>query len=200
MSNYCKFIDPNLTQGEDNIIFRARIIWRDIATWIRAYLVYVHFESDPKLQEMTINKLMSLPIQFGNMIRLFFGDAVADEYTDILTNYIALLIHVIYALKIGDVNAIEELTDQLMQNTNQRADFLSKINPFWQKNELEGLMNTFTNMTIHEAETFFSGDYENNLRIFDRLLAHTTITGDYAAQGIMNYLKYSAQLPKNRYY
>jgi len=91
MLNYCTFIDQNLTQGEDNIIFRARIIWRDIATWIRAYLVYVHFKSDPKLQEMTINKLMSLPVQFGNMIRLFFGDRVADEYTDILTNYIALL-------------------------------------------------------------------------------------------------------------
>ena len=188
MLGYCEL--RNQFQGESNIVFRGRIIWRDIATWIRAYLVYVYLESDPELQQLVVDKLMSVPDEFSDMLRLFFGDKAAEDYNTMLTNYIALLINLINAQKNGDAAAVDEYIKQLYQNVDERAELLSKINPFWEKTKLQNLIYTFTQMTIEEINTFLTKDFKRNLQIFDRILNHTSVMGDYIAEGIENYLQY----------
>ncbi|MEL7654735.1 MAG: hypothetical protein AAGU75_02375 [Bacillota bacterium] len=173
------------------------MVWRDMATWIRAYLVYVYLESDSELQQIVIDKLLAIPQDYGNMLRLFFGDTIAEEYTVLLTDYIMLFINLINAQKNGNVKEIDEYTKQLYQNADLRAEYLSNINPFWQKNVLQSLIYNFTDMTIDESTTFLTKDYRRNIEIFDRILSHTSAMGDYLAQGITNYLQYSSRQPVN---
>jgi hypothetical protein len=182
--------------AESNLFFKGRIIWRDIATWIRTYLDYVYLNSDLEQQKLVIEMLMSIPIEYGNMIRIFFGDRIAEDYTNLLSNYIMVIINLINAQKNGDINALVEYTKQLYQNVEQRADFLSKYNPFWVKSVLQSIMYNFTRMTIDEVKTRFSKDYKMNINIFKRILTYSSVMGDYLAEGILNYLKYSARQPK----
>lgn len=191
--NKCQ--DPNNISGEYNLRFTGRMIWRDIATWIRAYLVSTYFNSDPELHQAISEKLYSLPLEHGNFLRIFFGDKIAEDNISLLSNYITLLKSVINAQKSGDVNAVNEYTKQLYQNIDQRADYLSQINPFWQSNIVKSLIYNFTNMTIDEATTFLEKDYNRNIKIFDRILSHSTVMGDYLAQGLLDYITYSTRQP-----
>ncbi|MDF2533758.1 MAG: hypothetical protein K0Q65_3339, partial [Clostridia bacterium] len=50
---------------------RGRILWRDIATWIRLYLAAVSLQADPELEEEVANKLLNLPVEFGNIKSIF---------------------------------------------------------------------------------------------------------------------------------
>jgi hypothetical protein len=184
-----------MPQAVDNIVFRGRILWRDIATWIRLYLAAVSLQADPELEEEVANKLLNLPVEFGNMIRVFFSDKISDDYTVMLSNYIILLMNIIKAQSSGDINAVNKYTEQLYQNIEQRAEYLANINPFWDKNTLVNFMNYFTSMTIQEINAYLSKQYKESINIFDRILNFSSEMGDYVAQGITNYLIYSSRRP-----
>jgi len=64
-----KLQETNITSGQMNMLFRLRIIFRDIATWIRAYLV----STDPELKQAIKEKLNNLPIEYGNCFKTLFG-------------------------------------------------------------------------------------------------------------------------------
>lgn len=187
-----KFQENNLPLGQMNLLFRARIIWRDIATWTRAYLVGTYLDSDPEFKQAVMEKINNLPLEQGGVFRLYFGDQSAEEYTTLLSDYINTLISLIDAQKSGGANAINELTRQLYQIIDLRVDFLSKLNPFWQKNIISDLTYNFTNMTIAEATSFLKKDYKQSIDIFSRVLSHTTNIGDYIAEGLIKYFTYSA--------
>ena len=196
MLSYCQRPDQAASRAVDNIVFRGRILWRDIATWLRAYLVTVSLQSDRELQEEVVMKLQSLPVEFGEMMRVFFGDRISQDYTTILSDYIMLFINIINAQVNGDFNAVNEYKKQIYRNLEKRAEFLSSVNPFWDKGTLDHFMRNFTDMTIQEINTFLAKQYKENIQIFERVLTYTSAMGDYLAQGISNYLTYSARQPK----
>lgn len=67
-----------LTTGQMNLIFRARMLWRDIGTWLTIYMSSL-FSGFPNLQAIT-NKLYRIPLEYGNILRTFFGDRVSEDY------------------------------------------------------------------------------------------------------------------------
>ena len=186
--------DQYLTTGQMNLLFRLRIIFRDIATWIRAYLV----STDPELKQVIMEKLNNLPIEYGDVLKLYFGDNAAEEFTLLFSNYFKLMVSLIDAQKSGDTNAVNEYTKQLEQNVDERVNFLSRINPFWEKNISTDLLTKYNEFTIDEINTFLKKDYRRNVDLFDKILDLTSIIGDYIADGLVKYFTYSSRpsIPK----
>lgn len=184
-----EFIGSDITSGQLNLIFRSRIIWRDLATWIRAYLVsiYAGFGN----QDAVMQRLNRIPIEFGNIFKIVFGDQITEKYTNLISDSIKTLESLITAQINGDANAVNEYTKQLYENADQRAALLSKINPFWQESEWKNLLYEFIRLTIEESTTFLNKEYTRNIAVFDSILSHTSIMGDYYSQGLLNYLNYS---------
>ena len=187
-----KLQETNITSGQMNMLFRLRIIFRDIATWIRAYLV----STDPELKQAIKEKLNNLPIEYGNVLRLYFGDNAAKEFTSLFSNYFKLMISLIDAQESGDTNAANEYTKQLDQNVDERVNFLSRINPFWEKNILSNYLKNYNDMTIEEINTFLTKDYKRNVDLFDRILNLTSDIGDYIADGLVKFFTFSSREPR----
>ncbi|MEL7655100.1 MAG: hypothetical protein AAGU75_04225, partial [Bacillota bacterium] len=64
----------NITPGQMDLLFRLRMIWRDIATWMNIYLIYVFLDAGPELQQAAAIKLADLPVAYANIFRIYFGD------------------------------------------------------------------------------------------------------------------------------
>jgi hypothetical protein len=173
---------PYYISAQMNLIFRARMLWRDLATWLRAYMVSLY--GGIGNAEAISNRLYRIPLEYGNILRLYFGDQVTGQFMNLLVQYIALLQSLFVALRDNDVDSINNLTQQIYQNVDERAEFLARINPFWNKSEWLSLITAFTSMHIDQATTFLAQEYEGNLAIFDRILALTSIIGDYLSQGL----------------
>ena len=182
-----------LTLAQISLLFKLRTIWREIATWMREYLAFVFLNSDPELRESAAQKLTDLPIAYANVFRIYFGDQIADEHTILMSNYIQLLISLIDATKNGDTVAISEYTEQLNQNINERVNFLTNINPFWEKNMMLNILTYFNEMSINEINTFANKNYSVNADIFSSLLPYSDRMGDYFADGILKYFTFSAR-------
>jgi hypothetical protein len=183
--------NPNYISGQMNFIFRARMIWRDLATWLRSYKVSL-YGGVGNTDEIS-QRLFRIPLEYGNVLRVFFGDQPTEQFINLLTQYIAILQSLFIAQINNDVNAINNLTQQVYQNVNNMAALLASINPYWTQGEWITFLTLFTGLQIQEATTFLTKDYKLNNDIFDRILSFTNIVGDYFSEGLTNYFTLKQQ-------
>lgn len=172
-----------------NLIFQSRIIWRDLSTWLRAYIASKHGGLGDI--EAIWEKINELILKAANIFSLVFGDQVANQYLSLLTNYFNVLSSLIDTQVSGDTNAESEYTKQLYEISDQIAAFLSETNPYWVEDQWKKLIYQFNQRTIEESRTFKSKEFRRNVNIFDSILNLTSEIGDYFSQGILNYLTFS---------
>lgn len=186
------FLSPYYITAQTNFIFRARMLWRDLATWLRAYLVSL-YGGIGNTQALS-DRLYNVPIEYGNILRSYFGEQITGDYINLQVQYIALLQSFFIAQINNDVDLMNSLTQQIYENVDTSADFLARINPYWSKSEWLSLLSSFTSMQIEQATTLLTQDYDRNVDVFDRTLALTNIIGDYFSQGLTYY--FSLNLPQ----
>jgi len=177
--------NPNNITAQMNFIFRARMLWRDLATWLRSYKVSL-YGGVGNTDELS-QRLFRLPTEYGSILRVFFGDQTTQQLIYLLTQYIAILQSLFIAQINNDVDAINNLTQQAYQNVNSAAAILASINPYWTQGEWISLLTLFTDLQIQEATTFLAKDLKVNVNVFDRILSFTNIIGDYFSEGLTNY-------------
>ncbi len=177
----------NIITGQMNLIFRARMLWRDMTTWLTMYMFSL-YGGYPNLQSIA-NQIYELPLEYGNFMKLIFGDKVSDDYINLISQYVIILEYLFYYQLTGDQNAASNYTQQLYQNINQRAAFLAQINPYWQENTWKTLLTTFNNMILEQSTALLTKQYDKSIDIFNQLLSQSSIIGDYFSEGILQHLQ-----------
>ena len=171
--------------GPMNLVLQAGMIWSDLATWLRAYIISTFTELSD--QEAVRKRINQIPMDFNQIFKLFFGDQAAKEYTDLFNDYIDSVESLIDAQKIGDDAAVNEYMAQIHDNIHRRAAMLSQVNQFWQESEWRALFFRYLLLTIDEANAFLAGDYVKSTEIFDTLLSVAKKMGDYFISGLNHY-------------
>ena len=179
-----KVSDPdNIVTGQMNLIFRGRMLWRDMAMWLTIYM-FALFGGYPNVQTIA-DQIYKLPFEYGNVMKLIFGDKVSDDYINLVSQYVIILEYLFYYQLTGDQNNAGNYTQQLYQNISQRAAFLAQINPYWQESTWRTLLTTFNNMILEESTALLTKEYEKSIDIFNNLLSQSSIIGDYFSEGIL---------------
>ncbi|MBE6033352.1 hypothetical protein [Aminipila sp.] len=171
------------------LVFESRILWRDLATWLQAYLVSV-FAGFGNQDSIEV-KLREVIVKFGNILSTVFGGEIGEQYSNLITNWINTFKLLVDAQINDDLNTVNEYTNQLYENINQIAIFLSQVNPFWTESEWKALLYRFNEMLIDQLSAYLYKEYTSNIESFDRLLNLTSIIGNYYSRGLLNYLTYS---------
>ncbi|MBN7774257.1 hypothetical protein [Clostridium aminobutyricum] len=182
----CKHQRESVPSWQLNIIFRFTNIWREVAIYTRFYLVSIH--SGMGDHQVIYDRLSKIPIEFGNSFRLFFGDDIANEYTDLLKLQILLVKNLIDSQVRGDTRAVNQNIKLIYDVADRRAVLLAQVNPFWVQREIQSLIYSYLSLIMEETITFLIKDYARSIDIFDRLLSYSTVIGDYYAQGLYNYI------------
>lgn len=178
--------EVNLMSGHMNLIFRARMLWRDMATWLTIYLFSLY--GGYANQQALADQLYSIPLDYGNVMKLIFGDRVSEDYINLVSNYVITLENLFQAQRNGDQNAVNTYFQQLYQNIDQRAAYLAQINPYWQAEVWRTLLYNYNNMILEDSITLLAGDYVKNVDVVKRLFIQSSIIGDYFSEGIFNYM------------
>ena len=181
--------NPSYITGQMNLIFRARMLWRDMASWLRAYMVSLY--GGVGNAEAVSKRLNMLPVEYGNILRVYFGDQITNQYIALISDYNTTIQKLFIAQINNDTAAVTELTRRLYDNAEARAAFFAKINPFWTEGTLKALLSTYTDLHIEEANTFLTKDHIRNIEIFDRIIALTSIIGDYFSEGLTSFFTYT---------
>lgn len=168
-----------------NQIYGIRMFWFEMTTWVRAYMIS-RYRGIGNVDAVKA-RLEQVPVEYVGTLRQIFGDRV-DPYLELLTNYIDLIDALITAQIENNTDEINRITRLLYQNADQRAAFISSLNPYWDQNEWRRRLYNNLRSTIDESTTLLTGDYARNLDIFSTLLDQGESSSGYFARGLFRYM------------
>jgi len=175
-----------ITYGQMNLINDFRAHWTEFGLWARSFMVST-ITGFSNLASIG-NRLYRIPKDLGEMFEPYFGVEISEQFQQLLLLYVVHIQTLITAINSRDQQAAGASVVMLYQSSDDIADFLAQINPYWSKRQSQYLFNYLNEMIIAEMIAILSGEYEKELDIRDRIFTHSLIMGDYMAGGVMNYL------------
>lgn len=175
-----------ITYGQMNLINEFREYWIDYVIWMRSFVVST-ITGFGNLNAIS-NRLFRIPEDFKDALEPFFGIHLAEEFQRLFMIMIGNAQTIVTAQKNGEQRVIDAAVAALYRNTDELAEFLAKINPYWNKAQWQSLIYRLNGMAFNELTALYSGDYERDLKIVDRMVKLGYLMGDYMARGVINYL------------
>ena len=173
-----------ITFEQMSIIANSQRLWMQLAIWIRD-LSYTVFR-DSERKAITFNRLyQGVTMDFYNMISIFYGNEIAQQFLNLFSNFILNLWHVMESLNENNQKAINTNTVQLYQSANVFAQFFSRINLYWDEAQWKSLLYQYIRMKIDNALAIAAKDFEREVVVFDRIQNLAILMGNYMARGII---------------
>lgn len=175
-----------ISYGQMNLINDFRAHWTEFGIWARSYMVST-ITGFSNLEAIS-NRLYRIPKELGEMFEPYFGVAASEQFQQLLLLYVVHVQTLISAINSRDQQAADAAAVMLYKSSDDMADFLAQINPYWNKSQWQSLFNNLNEMIISEMIAILSGEYEKELDIRDRIFRHSLVMGDYMASGVIKYL------------
>lgn len=169
-----------------NLVFNARIYYRRLTTWTRAYILARYFGVGTA--EELFGRFYLESLEIGEMLQIVFGRDHAERYSQYASQFAISFRELLNAQLAGDQEAVNRSIDRLYQNVAVRSAYLEELNPYWSKEEYTELFNTYIRLTIEIANAIAEGEYARDIELFDQLTAHTNRMGDVFARGLYDYM------------
>jgi hypothetical protein len=161
-----------------------RQLWEDHVTWTR--LAIVSFAGELPDLPATQARLLRNQTDIGNAVRPYYGRAAAEQLTALLKTHITGAVALLQAAKGGDPALIAQRRAEWYANGNEIADFLNRANPHhWSRREMRRMMRTHLDQTLDEATHRLQGDYEADIRDYERIHQHILEMADMLSTGII---------------
>jgi len=175
-----------LTYSQINMIFNARMYYRRLAAWTRAYLLSRYFGIGT--EEELFSRLYLETIDVGNMLQIVFGRELSEQYSQLLSEFVITLRDLVNAQIEGNAEAVYRNVGRLYSIAEERAKFVDKMNPYWSKEEYENLFETYIQYVIEIANALATGDYSESIATYLLLADHADRMGDVFAEGLYDYI------------
>jgi hypothetical protein len=161
-----------------------RKLWEDHVTWTR--MAIVSFAHDLPDLPATQARLLRNQDDIGNAIEPYYGKAAGNQLTALLKEHIVGAVALMAAAKVGDQALIKQRSDEWYANGNEIADFLHRANPrHWSQEAMRAAMKTHLDDTLSEAVNRLGGNYEADVRDYDRIHDHILMMADTLSRGII---------------
>jgi len=175
---------PCITFDQMNKVYDIRMLRFELVTWIRTYMLSRFVGTGNS--EQIFARLMQVPVKFVTYMQEFYPEVNAEEYLQLFTTYIELISDFITALLENNAEELNQITVSLYENADNRATFLSSINPLWGFEDTQNILYVNLRSTIEEAISFLTEEYERNIDIFTRLLDQAETASDFLARGLFD--------------
>lgn len=161
-----------------------RKLWEDHIVWTRQVIVSVA-DDLPDLA-FAVDRLLLNQVDIGDAIKPFYGDAVGNEFTELLTEHILIAADILFAAKAGDADATAAALDAWYVNGDDIATFLNRINPrFIPLDDMKDKMRRHLDTTLAEAVARLNADYAADVEAYDAVHDHILHMSDTIANGII---------------
>jgi hypothetical protein len=161
-----------------------RKLWEDHVTWTR--LAIVSFAAGLPDLPATETRLLQNQTDIGNAVKPYYGRAAGNRLTALLKEHILGAVALLQAAKAGDQTMIKQRSDEWYANARQIADFLNKANPRnWPRSDLRAMMKTHLDQTLAEGTHRLQGNYEADIRDYERIHRHILEMADMLSAGIV---------------
>ncbi len=159
-----------------------RQLWSQYSLWTRFYIIS-KMDNLGDLEVVT-NRLYEVPIDFYNVLRVYYDNASAQEFENLMREQVTLTIQIISDIKEGQ--SLDAANDSWRENADQIVQLLTRLNPNWDASSLQNLFYNHLDMTEYEAQKRFNKQYAADVYEYNFIEYHTLMFADYIWHGILN--------------
>lgn len=161
-----------------------RLLWEQHVYWTRMVILSIAFDLPDA--EYTTNRLLRNPKDFEEALIPFYGEAVAAQFAEFLTNHLEIAAELVKAAKAGNSTAAADAEKRWYDNADQIANFLGGINPYWSVEEWQRLLYNHLAMTKQEAVDILTNKFSESIDVLDNIELEALEMADEMTQGIVN--------------
>lgn len=172
-----------LSQNEVRLLSTLRRLWNEHVLWTRAFILSTALELGDL--HVVTERLLRNSADFANVFRPMYGDEAAKEFESLMAEHLLTVAQIVSVNKAGDRKAIEEQREKWYANADAIADFLSEINPYWEKTVWKQMLYIHLNRTEYEIMQLLTGQYKNSIAQYDGIQDQALNMADNLAYGIM---------------
>jgi len=172
-----------ISQSVADFIGMNRLLWMEHVNWTRMTIMGVVFGL-PDLQFVQ-ERLLRNATDLGNCLRPFYGDQLANRYTELIKEHLVLAAELVTAAVKGDTATATEKEKQWYRNADDIAMFLSRINPYLTTEEVRKMFYSHLALTKQEAVSMIQKDYKKDIEVFDQIEAQALEMSDMIAKAIV---------------
>ncbi|WFA08434.1 acetylglutamate kinase [Tissierella sp. Yu-01] len=173
-----------ISRTELEIINRLRLLWLQHSEWTRAAIIAIVL--DLPNREVTVNRLLRNPRDFGMFFSIFYGERIGNEFSELLTEHLVLAAQLIEAILAGNTEEARLINERWYDNAREIARFLGRINPCWSEAEWRRMYFVHLEFVAEEATTLINGEYQRNVDVYDELELQALEMADMMSQGIID--------------
>ena len=176
--------DTCVTYDQLDIIIDIAMTWIDLVTWFRVYRVSLMAGVGDT--EVLFDRLLQVPVEFGNKIRAFVDDETVDRQVHLMQEYLSIISRLLSARMVNDIDEMNLAFQQALDNINERAALLSSVFPALDEEEWGGRLFRMHSTLMDMGGAFLAGDFAENIRLFDGLISQAEDLGSYFVESLFD--------------
>lgn len=162
---------------------RLRLLWEQHVYWTRMVITGIAFNS-PDLDASVTRLLRNVP-DFEATLDQFYSRSEVETFGALLRDHLVIAADLVQAAKMGDNEAVAELTDRWYANADEIVQHMRTMNPFWRPDEMRPMWREHLDLTLNEAVEILSGEYTDSVATFDRIEQQALQMADSFWRGIV---------------
>lgn len=155
-----------LTKAQIEFKNHMRLLWEQHVAWTRMAIMSLVFGL-PDTDAVLARLLQNAP-DMGNALKPFFGEAIGNTYSGLITEHLTIAADLVKAAKAGDTNKAAAIEKKWYANGDEIISFLSRILPYLPKEEFKKMFYEHLALTKGQAVAMLNKDYQTSIQMYDR--------------------------------
>ena len=169
--------------NEVRLLEQMNLVWEQHIMWTRMLLISI--AENLKDLEATQARLLQNPKDIADIFRRYYGNMVANQIQELLTEHLVIGKELIVALKNNNQEQATKLNTKWYQNADSMAEAFSSINPFYPKEEIRKMLYDHLRLTTNEVNARLKGDYVEDIKAYDMVQKEILKMSQFFVMGIV---------------
>jgi hypothetical protein len=159
-------------------------LWTERLVWVRQLILSIMLS----LRDLNFvaERVQRNTAEFGQILGSVYGLEAGQKFEYLFNKYILILSEIVPTIKSGQNTDI--LMQQWLSVAEEIAEFLSQLNPYWDKSEIEALIRNQIQLEFDFASDLKKEKFEQGIANFDPAYDNARKAGQLMIDGTKMYL------------
>lgn len=181
---YSQKFDKNTITSKQELKAELIRLWLDNAVYTRLTILCLT-DRLPGTEE-TLAILMKNQEDMGVLFSKYYGRKEGDEFCQLISSNTSLIVRIIRSKNTGSTEDLEVSQKRLASNFTDIITFLNRINPYFNKIELESKLGSIVVLMNRQIDYRINGLYDLDIENFDKLISESIIFSNILTEGIIS--------------
>ncbi len=174
----------NLTYEDVNILLNIQRLWLEAVQLTRSFFQNA-LKSRPEQSAEGTRLFLKLPEKINTEFKKYYSQEDSYQFLSMISKLISGYWQIVTAYKNSDTAAINSSTAQWHQAANELAEFLARINKYYDENQLKVLLHDYISLGIEEIIALLNNDYELENKIYEEMQDKAVQIANFIAMGVI---------------